>query len=178
VTAAVQVLAARLMESAEVDIIIDYFHRATPEFLNTLGVDPAKLPDPGRWRTHHQQEFSLPLEKRKSLLVLWLAGSEPIGFSTADKIKLGDEAHMHLHITRPEKRSAGAGAELVKQTARIYFDTLKIRRLFCEPYALNTAPNRTLQRAGFTYIKTYETIPGPLNFHQAVTRWRLERPPL
>jgi RimJ/RimL family protein N-acetyltransferase len=168
---------ARLMELSEVDVIIDYFHQASPEFLNRLGVDPVKLPEPARWRAHYAHEFSLPVEKRKSLLVLWLAGGEPIGFSTADKIKLGEEAYMHLHITRPELRRAGAGTELVKQTARIYFDTLKIRRLFCEPYALNDAPNRTLQRAGFRFVKTHETVPGPLNFHQAVTRWMLEAPP-
>lgn len=166
---------ARLMEFAEVDVIIDYFHQATPEFLNSLGVDPAKLPEPARWRAHYEHEFSLPTEQRQSLLVLWELGGEAIGFSTADKIKLGEEAYMHLHITRPERRRSGIGAELVKQTARIYFDALKIRRLFCEPYALNDAPNRTLKRAGFSFVKTHETVPGPLNFHQPVTRWLLDR---
>ncbi len=167
---------ARLMKLEEVDVIIDYFHGATPEFLNSLGVDPAKLPDAARWRAHYEHEFSLPIEQRKTLLVLWEMSGEPIGFSTADKIKIGDEAYMHLHITRPDKRRAGSGTELVKQTARIYFDTLKIQRLFCEPYALNEAPNRTLKCAGFTFVKTHETVPGPLNFHQSVTRWQLEHP--
>jgi hypothetical protein len=37
------------------------------------------------------------------------------------------------------------------------------------------APNRTLQRAGFRYEKTRMTVPGWLNYHQAVTRWVLER---
>jgi hypothetical protein len=32
-----------------------------------------------------------------------------------------------------------------------------------------------LQAAGFKYVKTHETVPGPLNFHQPVTRWMLER---
>jgi RimJ/RimL family protein N-acetyltransferase len=168
---------ARLMELGEVDVIIGYFHQASSEFLNRLGVDPAKLPEPARWRAYYAHEFSLPIEQRKSLLVLWEAGGEPISFSTADKIKLGDEAYMHLHITRPDRRRSGAGTELVQQTARIYFDTLKIKRLFCEPYALNDAPNRTLQRAGFRFVRTHETVPGPLNFHQAVTRWVLEAPP-
>ena len=54
-------------------------------------------------------------------------------------------------------------------------DTLQISRLFCEPHALNVAPNRTLQAAGFKYVKTHETVPGPFNFHQPVTRWVLEK---
>ena len=40
---------------------------------------------------------------------------------------------------------------------------------------VNTAPNRTLQKAGFRYLKTHMTVPGPLNFHQAVTQWVTER---
>jgi RimJ/RimL family protein N-acetyltransferase len=166
---------ARLMQPSEVDVIIGYFHDASPEFLHSLGVDKTKLPDRDRWRAHYEQEFALPIEKRKSLLVLWLLDDEPIGFSTADKIKFGEEAYMHLHIVRPEKRRTGMGARLVRQTARIYFNELKIQRLFCEPYALNEAPNRTLARAGFSFVKTHETVPGPLNFHQPVSQWLLAR---
>jgi hypothetical protein len=47
--------------------------------------------------------------------------------------------------------------------------------LFCEPNAFNVAPNRTLQKAGFKYLKTHMTVPSALNFHQAVTRWVIER---
>ena len=101
--------------------------------------------------------------------------SGPIGFSTADKIDIGKQAFMHLHIFAPDRRGQGFGAALVRQTAQIYFDTLRIDELYCEPYALNAAPNRTLQKAGFTYVMTHETVPGPLNFLQPVNRWMLRR---
>ena len=58
----------------------------------------------------------------------------------------------------------------------IYFDTLKLERLYCEPNAFNVALNRTLQRAGFRYRFTQHTTPSGLNVPQAVTRWVLERP--
>ena len=58
---------------------------------------------------------------------------------------------------------------------KIYFEALALERIFCEPNAFNVAPNRTLQSVGFKYVKTYETVPGWLNFHQAVTRWVLEK---
>jgi RimJ/RimL family protein N-acetyltransferase len=51
--------------------------------------------------------------------------------------------------------------------------TLQLQRLFCEPSAFNVAPNRTLQRTGFHYVKTHMTVPGLLNYHQAVIRWVL-----
>ena len=109
------------------------------------------------------------------MLVIWLSDDQPVGFSTSDKIRYGEQAHMHLHVTEPERRHQGTGVECVRRSADIYFERLKLKRLFCEPNAFNVPPNRTLQKAGFKYLKTRMTVPGPLNFHQAVTRWVMER---
>ena len=62
----------------------------------------------------------------------------------------------------------------MKLTIQTYFETLKLKRLFCEPDAFNVAPNRTLQKVGFKYLKTYRTVPSLINFHQAVNRWVYE----
>jgi RimJ/RimL family protein N-acetyltransferase len=72
-------------------------------------------------------------------------------------------------------REKGLGVEFVKESARAYFRALELERLFSEPNALNVAPNRTLQRAGFRYLFTHETTPGPINLPQLATRWVLER---
>jgi RimJ/RimL family protein N-acetyltransferase len=79
-------------------------------------------------------------------------------------------------VTRPDLRRQGLGAECIRQSATIYFERLRLKWLFCEPNAFNTAPNRALQAAGFRYVKTHRTVPNPLNYHQAVTRWVMERP--
>jgi len=166
---------ARPMQLFETALVIDYFLNATPEYLNSLGVDPKLVPERALWIARFEQQFALPVEERKVLLVLWELDDKPVGFSSSDKIRFGEEAHMHLHIFNSERRLRGNGTAFVRQTARIYFETLKLKRLFCEPYALNVAPNRTLQAAGFKYLKTYETTPGLMNFRQPVTQWMLER---
>jgi RimJ/RimL family protein N-acetyltransferase len=168
-------LTVREMTGSEVDIIIDYFQKSTPEHLEILGVDPTRLPNPESWRERLRRECALPIDQRTMVLVLWLSDDRPIGFSTSDKIQYGEQANMHLHIIDPERRNRGTGAECVRRSADIYFQRLKLRRLFCEPNAFNVAPNRTLQKAGFKYLKTHITVPGPLNFHQAVNRWMIER---
>jgi RimJ/RimL family protein N-acetyltransferase len=168
-------LTVREMTSSEVDVIIDYFRNATPEYLEILGVDPTRVPDPEGWRERFQQAFARPVEARGWIAVLWLSNDQPVGFSTADKITYGEQANMHLHVVDPERRNRGIGAECVRRSVDIYFERLKLKRLFCEPNAFNVAPNRTLQKAGFKYLKTHMTVPGPLNFHQAVTRWVIER---
>jgi RimJ/RimL family protein N-acetyltransferase len=163
------------MMSSEVNIIIQYFQDSTPEHLETLGVDPSRLPPAQSWRERLQRECTLPIEQRAMMLVIWLSDDQPVGFSTSDKIRYGEQAHMHLHVTEPERRHQGTGVECVRRSADIYFERLKLKRLFCEPNAFNVPPNRTLQKAGFKYLKTHMTVPGPLNFRQAVTRWVMER---
>ena len=166
---------ARPMQLSETDIIIDYFQSASPEYLNTLGVDPSRLLERAQWKARFEQRFALPIEERNFFAIIWEIDGHTAGWSSADKIVFGEEAYMHLHILDPERRRAGNGTFFVRESAKIYFDTLRISRLYCEPYAFNVAPNRTLQAAGFKYVKTHMTVPGPLNFHQPVTRWVLER---
>jgi RimJ/RimL family protein N-acetyltransferase len=168
-------LDVREMTGSEIDLIIDYFRNSTPEHLETLGVDPSRLPPPENWRERFRLEYTRPIEQRATIFVIWLAGDRPIGFSTSDKIRYGEQANMHLHVTDPERRNQGLGAECVRRSVDLYFERLKLKRLFCEPNAFNVAPNRALQKAGFTYLKTHMTVPGPLNFHQPVTRWVIER---
>ncbi len=164
-------LAIREMALDEVDLIIDYFHGSTPEHLEVLGVDPTRLPPRRRWRARYAREYNKPVEERSTLLVIWELDDAPVGFSTADKIVYGDEAHMHMHLLEPERRDLGIGSACVRETVQLYIKALKLKRLFCEPNAFNVAPNRTLQAAGFRYVKTYRTVPNLLNYHQAVNRW-------
>lgn len=166
----------REMRLDEVGIVIEYFHGATPEYLEALGVDPTRLPERAVWHEQFAAEFANPIESRPRLMVMWELDGRPVGFSSADKITIGVQANMHLHVVEPDLRRQGIGETCVRKTARLYFAALRVQRLFCEPNAFNVAPNRTLQRAGFAYVKTHNTVPAALNFHQPVTRWILERP--
>ena len=123
----------------------------------------------------YERDHAEPITKRRSLQILWELDGAPVGFSTADKIVHGSEAFMHLHILRSGNRQRGTGTVAVRKSVDLYFGLLKLKRLYCEPNAFNLAPNRTLQNAGFRYVKSHMTVPGLLNFHQAVTRWVVER---
>jgi RimJ/RimL family protein N-acetyltransferase len=62
----------------------------------------------------------------------------------------------------------------MKMSLRLYFDKFELKKLFCEPYAKNPAPNKTLERLGFDFIEQYDTTPGWLNFFQTVNRWGMD----
>jgi RimJ/RimL family protein N-acetyltransferase len=164
-------LLIREMTLEEVGLVINYFHGATPEHLETLGVDPTRLPSRSDWRARYVAEYCKPTPERSTLLVIWNLDERPVGFSTSEKIVYGEQAHMHLHIVDPQLRGSGVGSASLPDTIAFYFRRLKLKRLFCEPNAFNVGPNRTLQKVGFRYVKTYKTVPGPLNYHQSVNRW-------
>ena len=168
-------ISVREMTLAETPMVMDYFRTSTPEFLETMGVDPTRFPPPREWTERLRQLYDLPIERRWSLFVVWLRDGRPVGFSSCDKITFGEQAHMHLQIFESENRRRGLGVECVRRSVVVYFEKLRLKRLFAEPNAYNVAPNRTLQKAGFKYLKTHKTVPSPINFHQAVTRWVIER---
>lgn len=164
------------MTLQEVVIRIRYFHEASDEHLISLGVDRTLLPKPDDWLAFHERDYARPPSDRESYAVLWELDHHAVGFSTLDRIVFGDQAFMHLHIVNEPDRRRGLGTEFVKRSVDVYFRVFHLYRLCCEPNALNVAPNRTLQRAGFTYVFSHETVPGPINFRQVATRWVLPRP--
>jgi RimJ/RimL family protein N-acetyltransferase len=166
----------REMRPPDFDILIDYFHDSSDEHLVMMGVDRALLPAREAWRSMYEEDFARPIELRARYAVVWELEGRVVGFSSTDRIEFGVQAHMHLHLLRADGRHAGLGSEFVKMSARTYFSVLELERLFCEPNAFNVAPNRAVQNAGFRYLFTHETQPGPINFPQATTRWVLERP--
>lgn len=108
----------RPMELADFDVRIAYFHEATDADLSRLGVDRSRLPRRDVWRASFEQNLARPLEERSEYGVVWELDGSFVGFSTADQIRIGDEAHMHLHIVNPVRRASGFGTLFVRRPMR------------------------------------------------------------
>jgi [ribosomal protein S5]-alanine N-acetyltransferase len=167
-------LSVREINESDFENIIDYFLNADKNFLLAMGVDESKLPERQEWLKLLSDEFELPVKKKKLYYIIWLLNDEPLGHSNINKIIFGEEAYMHLHMWHPEKRQKGIGLEFMKMSLRLYFDKFELKKLFCEPYAKNPAPNKTLERLGFDFIEQHDTTPGWLNFFQTVNRWDMD----
>lgn len=157
-------------------VLVDYFHDATDEHLAMMGTDRALLPRRDDWLQAIAEDLRHPPGERSSYGVVWELDGRVVGFSRTERITVGDQAFMHLHIVEPGDRRSGHGTRFVRLSADHYFEVLRLRRLYCEPNAYNVAPNRTLQAAGFRYVLTHDDAPTPLNPYQPLTRWVLERP--
>ncbi|MCG8648265.1 MAG: GNAT family N-acetyltransferase, partial [Pirellulales bacterium] len=140
------------------------------------GVAPEKLPTAAHWQTTIAEDLARSLDQRQFFYLIWLLDDVAVGHSNLNKIVFGDHAFMHLHLWHPAARLRGHGTALLHQSIERYFEQFQLQQLYCEPYSLNQAPNRTLPKSGFHLVKNYHTTPGWINFPQRVNRWELSRP--
>ena len=163
----------REMQENDIGFIVKYWHESNPEFLTGMGVDLSKIPGKNDLEKMLQNQVNLPYPEKQSYALVWKIDEKPVGHCNVNKITFGEEAYMHLHLWQAINRKKGMGTQLVKKSLPYFFKNLQLKVLYCEPYALNEAPNKMLGKLGFEFEKEYITIPGSLNFEQPVKRWKL-----
>lgn len=156
---------------ADLPLIADYWLKSSDAYLVGMGVDLAKVPK----REVLLESLKAPLGEdypaKSSLAMILEIDGIASGHCNVNCIKYGEEANMHLHLWRSELRQKGLGSIMVLKSLKHFFKHLKLKRIICEPYALNPAPNKILQKLGFSFEKKYRCIPGTLNFEQEVNRY-------
>ena len=167
------ILSVREMQAPDIELITRYWLTADPDFLVGMGVDLTKMPSKENWLQMLSEQLEQSYSEKKSYCTIWLVDQEPVGHSNVNKIKFGEEAFMHLHLWKPTLRMKGFGEQLVKKSLPYFFKNMQLKKLYCEPYALNPAPNKVLEKLGFSFVKEYQTIPGWINFEQLVNLWEL-----
>ncbi len=166
-------LSVREIQKSDIGSITQYWLSADPAFLTGMGVEPAKMPSKEEWITMLSEQLTQSYPEKKSYCMIWLVDSKAIGHCNVNKIKFGEEAYMHLHLWNADGRKKGRGPKLVKMSIPYFFENLELKTIYSEPYALNPAPHKALEKAGFTFVKEFITIPGFLNFEQPVKYWEL-----
>ena len=165
----------RPLESADFGLIANYFSSADAKALRKMGVEPSKLPMMIEWHDILSEDLTRSERYKKLYYLIWEIDGIPVGHSNLNQISYGKEAFLHFHIWYPDYRRKGYGKYFLKESLNTYFPKFQLKKLLCEPYALNLAPNKTLASVGFSFIKEYEPKAGWINFPQKVSRWVLNR---
>jgi RimJ/RimL family protein N-acetyltransferase len=168
-------LSVREISETDVDLLCDYWLNSDSAFLKSMGADKSKLPDRFSFFEMLKSQIGAAYADKKSYCIIWLNDEMPVGHSNVNPINYGVNAFMHLHLWKNDQRNKGFGVKFLKMTLPYFFDRLKLKEIFCQPYAFNEAPNRTLEKVGFEFVKEYMTIPGSINFEQQVKLWVLTR---
>ncbi len=159
----------------DIKFIADYWLTSDPDYLISIGVDLSKLPTRKGLTKMLTSQINLPDSKKSSLAMILEINGIPSGHCNVNGIVYGQQATMHLHLWTSDNRQKGLGTMMVLKSLPTFFDRLKLKVLYCEPYALNSAPNRTLEKIGFEFIRRFVTVPGSLNFEQEVNKYKLTR---
>jgi RimJ/RimL family protein N-acetyltransferase len=166
-------LSVREIKKEDISLLVEYWFTAKAQFLLGMGVDITKMPKRDEFSTMLTDQLRQSYNEKQSYCTIWCINGKAIGHSNVNKIVFGREASMHLHVWNTAVRQKGNGVNFVKMSLSYFFDNLKLQKVYSEPYALNPAPNKTLQKAGFTFVKKYTTTPGFINFEQEVNRWEI-----
>ena len=161
--------------AADIEKIVGYFIDADSDFLKGMGAEKNKLPKREKWIQNLQSELLKPYKKKEYYYIVWLLDGKPVGHSNVNHILFGESATMHLHLWETKIRKRGLGLKFLKLTIPFFFEKLELKKLICEPFSENIAPNKTLKKLGFNLIRTYKTKPGPINFFQTVNRYELKK---
>src|SRR4029077_21171054 len=130
----------------EYELMLDYFYKADDIFLRGMGVDRLKLPQRDKWLDNLLADHEKRDEERDRFYLVWIFRGERVGHSSINKIVPGAEAYIHLHLWSSKLRRAGLGTEFLRKSAKFYFERFNLKKLVCEPWAGNPAPNRVLQK--------------------------------
>ena len=166
-------LTCREIQEKDIPQITAYWLNASDDYLLGMGADPNKMPTEEYWHQALRTQIESPYSEKKAYATIWEIDGKAVGHCNINKIQFGEEAYMHLHFWHIENRRKGMGQELVKKSIPFFFEHMNLQVLFCEPYALNPAPNRTLPKVGFEFVKRYHTIPGGINLEQDVNQYKL-----
>ena len=159
----------------EYEGMVDYFLGGDEAFLRGMGIDPARMLAREPWLAALLADHDRPDAHKDRLCLAWRLDGALVGHSSASHIRVGEEAHAHLHVWKPELRRSGLGRELFARSIDLYFERLRLQRAVCEPSAANPGPNRTLARLGFRLVRTYRTVPTSMALEQDVSHWEVSR---
>jgi RimJ/RimL family protein N-acetyltransferase len=166
-------ISVREIEQKDIQQLADYWYKADAAYLAAMGVDVTRMPDRSQFIATLETQTALPYTEKRAYALVWEVDGKAIGHSNLNPVTYGENGFMHLHIWDANIRKMGYGLEFIKMSIPYYFQNFKLKKLCCEPYALNPAPNRTLEKAGFTFIKNYVTRPGVITFEQPVNLWEM-----
>ena len=165
----------RELLGTDIPYIVRYWTGSSPEHLLAMGVDISKVPAADTLAAGLQRQLETPLEEKGAYCLIGELDGVAIGHCNTNPTQFGEEAYMHLHLWEGAQRGQGLGTRMVIGALPYFFGRLQLQCLYSQPYALNGAPNRTLEKAGFHFDKEYVTVPGSLNFEQPVKRWLMTR---
>lgn len=144
----------RDLAEADLPAVLDYWFRSPAGYIESLGVDLAKLPDEPRFAEsllqRVRQNAGRVDSKLNSLAILY--DQTFVGFHNLNPITEGDFGVFHAHIWRPEFRRRGIAERSYLLACRVFLERFHLQRILFKTPAQNLGAIRVKEKLGIRCI--------------------------
>ena len=141
----------RPISAADLDDLIRYFYHSPPGFMESIGIDPAKLdPEPvfrERWTTRIAEKESAG-EPMQALIVFYRG--ERVGLHSSTHYAEGESLVMHAHFFRPDLRGLGIGTISYVKAIEYFLKTLGLKEVLFKTPVQNTGAMKIKEKLGLS----------------------------
>lgn len=144
----------RDLAEGDVPLLMDYWYRSPPGYVEAMGVDPTKLePEETMRKRLIERARSMkdqPQSKSPALCVLYQG--EPIGVHVVNPVTEGESAVFHAHFWKRDLRGKGIGTVSYALASRLFMERFNLKEIYFKTPAQNTASIRVKEKLGIPYL--------------------------
>lgn len=155
----------RDVTEADIPLVLDYWFRSPPGFVEGLGVDLAKLPSEVDFAENLRRKIEAagarfepkeapmgvaPPSGLNSLIILH--DNRPVGMHTLNPWTRGDSGIFHAHIWDAAARGRGIGVRSYPLACRVFMTRFELRRILFKTPAQNVGAVRVKEKLGIRYV--------------------------
>jgi RimJ/RimL family protein N-acetyltransferase len=144
----------RDLSEADVPLVLDYWYRSPPGFVESLGADLTKLPAEAQFADSLRRRLRAnegPGPSRLNTLAILHDGAI-VGFHTLNPMVAGDYGIFHAHIARPEYRRRGVAELSYLPACRLFLQRFDLKRILFKTPVQNTGAIRVKEKLGIRYV--------------------------
>lgn len=149
-----ELISVRDIQESDIPLLLDYWFRSPPGFIEGMGVDLAKMPTELEMRGNVTKRIRdnrvLPVSKLPILVITYDA--KPIGVHNINPLIEADYGIFHAHIWNPTYRRQGLGLRSYPKACRLFMERFELKRILFKTPLQNTGSIRVKEKLGIRCI--------------------------
>jgi hypothetical protein len=137
-------LMIRDLSESDIPLVLDYWFRSPPGFIESMGVDLKKLPQESEMALNLtekcRENAKLPTSKLNALVITYQG--QPIGVHTLFPFTEGDFGIFHAHIWKPEMRQRGLAKYTYPRACLEFINRFNLKRILFKTRSRTLGPSR------------------------------------
>lgn len=143
----------RICES-DIALLMDYWFRSPPGFIESLGVDWKKMPQEDEMRKNLLEKINEDINRKdsKSTVLVITYDDKAVGFHSINPLVENEYGIFHAHIFNPELRRKGICPITYPKACKIFIERFNLQRILFKTPVQNIGAIRVKEKLGIRRI--------------------------